>query len=32
MINKVTVGAAPVITTSVPSITYNDSNSVSVTV
>jgi len=28
----VMVGAAPVIITSVPSITYNDGNSVSVTV
>jgi hypothetical protein len=32
VINKVTVGAAPVTITSVPSITYNDGNSVSVTV
>jgi hypothetical protein len=32
VINKVMVGAAPVIITSVPSITYNDRNSVSVTV
>jgi hypothetical protein len=32
VINKVTVGAVSVIITSEPSITYNDSNSVSVTV